>query len=224
MLFRSEYLLNDRGGGDIRRVQFSSVAWDRSLEGKTLYDWAVRRGIEPTPEKAAPLVIEGVVGPGTPGIEGALAGGASMVFHVMDEGDVRRIMAHPMTMIASDGRLARPGQGVPHPRAYGTFPRVLGEYVRVQKVLALETAVHKMTRMPAARLGLKDYGCIREGCVASITVFDANTVKDVGTFTDPHHYPEGIPYVIVNGVPVVDGGRFTEARPGRVLKRAPARP
>ena len=219
-----EYLLNDRGGGDIRRVQFSSVAWDRSLEGKTLYDWAVRRGIEPTPEKAAPLVIEGVVGPGTPGIEGALAGGASMVFHVMDEGDVRRIMAHPMTMIASDGRLARPGQGVPHPRAYGTFPRVLGEYVRVQKVLALETAVHKMTRMPAARLGLKDYGCIREGCVASITVFDANTVKDVGTFTDPHHYPEGIPYVIVNGVPVVDGGRFTEARPGRVLKRAPARP
>jgi N-acyl-D-amino-acid deacylase len=203
-----EYLKNDRGGGDIRRVQFASVSWDHALEGKTLYDWAVKRGIDPTPEKAAPLVLEGV-----------LNGGASMVFHVIDEGDVRRIMAHPMTMIASDGRLTRPGQGVPHPRAYGTFPRVLGEYVRVQHVLTLEQAVNKMTGMPAARLGLKEYGCIREGCLANITVFDAKTVRDVGTFTDPHHYPEGIPYVIVNGVPVVDEGKFTEARPGRVLRR-----
>jgi dihydroorotase/N-acyl-D-amino-acid deacylase len=207
-----DYLLNDRGGGDIRRVQFSTVAWDRTLEGKTLYDWAVRRNIEPTPEKAAPLVLEGVMN-----------GGASMVFHVIDEGDVRRIMAHPMTMIASDGRLTRPGQGVPHPRAYGTFPRVLGEYVREQRVLTLEQAVNKMTGMPAARLGLKEYGCVREGCLANITIFDAKTVKDVGTFTDPHHYPEGIPYVIVNGVPVVDGGKFTEARPGRVLRRSAVR-
>ncbi|MFI5312325.1 MAG: amidohydrolase family protein [Gemmatimonadales bacterium] len=203
-----EYLLNDRGGGDIKRVQFSSVAWDHSLEGKTLYDWAVKREIDPTVEKAAPLVLEGV-----------LNGGASMVFHVIDEGDVRRIMAHPMTMIASDGRLTKPGQGVPHPRNYGTFPRVLGEYVRVQHVLTLEQAVNKMTGMPAARLGLKQYGCIREGCLANITIFDANTVRDVGTFTDPHHYPEGIPYVIVNGVPVVDGGKFTDARPGKVVRR-----
>ncbi len=168
----------------------------------------MKRGIEPTPAKAAPLVLEGV-----------LNGGASMVFHVIDEGDVRRIMAHPTTMIASDGRLTKPGQGVPHPRAYGTFPRVLGEYVRVQHVLTLESAVHKMTGMPAARLGLKEYGCLREGCLANITIFDANTVKDVGTFTDPHHYPDGIPYVIVNGVAVVDGGKFTDARPGKVVRR-----
>jgi N-acyl-D-amino-acid deacylase len=204
-----EYLRNDRGGGDIHRVQFASVPWDHSLEGKTLYDLAVRSEVEPTPEKAAPLVLESV-----------LKGGASMVFHVIDEGDVRRIMAHPMTMIASDGRLTRPGEGVPHPRAYGTFPRVLGEYVRVQHVLTLEQAVNKMTGMPAARLGLKDYGCVREGCLANITIFDAATVRDVGTFTDPHHYPDGIPYVIVNGVPVVDGGKFTAARPGRVVRHA----
>lgn len=204
-----DYLLNDRGGGDVKRVQFSTVSWDRTLEGKTLYDWAMKRGIDPTPEKTAPLVLEGV-----------LNGGASMVFHVIDEGDVRRIMAHPMTMIASDGRLTKPGQGVPHPRAYGTFPRVLGEYVRVQHVLTLESAVHKMTGMPAARLGLKEFGCIREGCLANITIFDAKTVKDVGTFTDPHHYPDGIPFVIVNGVPVVDGGTFTDARPGRVIRRS----
>jgi dihydroorotase/N-acyl-D-amino-acid deacylase len=204
-----EYLLNDRGGGDIKRVQFSRVSWDHSLEGKTLYDWAVRRKLPPTPEGSAPLVLEGV-----------LNGGASMVYHVIDEGDVKRIMAHPMTMIASDGRLTKPGDGVPHPRAYGTFPRVLGRYVRDEHTITLEQAVHKMTGMPAARLGLGDHGCLRDGCVADVAVFDAAKVRDVGTFEDPHHYAEGIPYVIVNGMPVVDGGRFTAARPGKVLRRS----
>jgi dihydroorotase/N-acyl-D-amino-acid deacylase len=206
-----EYLLNDRGGGDIKRVQFARVSWDHTLEGKTLYDWAVRRNLPPTPEGSAALVLEGV-----------LNGGASMVYHVIDEADVKRIMAHPMTMIASDGRLSRIGDGVPHPRNYGTFPRVLGRYVRDEKVLTLEQAVNKMTGMSAARLGLKDYGCLREGCTANIAVFDAGKVRDVGTFEDPHHYPEGIPYVFVNGQAVVDGGAFTAARPGKVLRRGKA--
>jgi len=206
-----EYLLNDRGGGDIKRVQFARVAWDHSLEGKTLYDWAVRRGVPPTPEASAPLVLEGV-----------LNGGASMVYHVIDEGDVKRIMAHPMTMIASDGRLTKLGDGVPHPRNYGTFPRVLGRYVRDEHVLTLEQAVNKMTGMSAKRLGLKDHGCLAVGCVADVAVFDAAKIRDVGTFEDPHHYPEGIPYVLVNGTPVVDGGNFTSARPGKVIRR-PAR-
>jgi N-acyl-D-amino-acid deacylase len=203
-----DYLLNDRGGGDLRRVQFARVAWDHTLEGKTLYDWAVRRGVPTTPEATAPLVLEGV-----------LNGGASMVYHVIDEGDVKRIMAHPMTMIASDGRLTKIGDGVPHPRNYGTFPRVLGHYVRDEHVLTLEQAVNKMTGMSATRLGLKDFGCLRAGCVADVAIFSAEKVRDVGTFEDPHHYPEGIPYVIVNGVPVVDGGAFTAARPGKVLRR-----
>jgi dihydroorotase/N-acyl-D-amino-acid deacylase len=202
-----DYLNNDRGGGDIKRVQFARVSWDHSLEGKTLYDWAVRRKLPPTSVGSAPLVLEGV-----------LNGGASMVYHVIDEGDVKRIMAHPMTMIASDGRLTRIGDGVPHPRNYGTFPRVLGHYVRDEKVLTLEQGVRKMTGMSAARLGLKDQGCLRVGCAANITVFSAERIRDVGTFDDPHHYPEGIPYVVVNGVPVVDGGKFTAARPGRVLR------
>ena len=202
-----DYLLNDRGGGDVRRVQFANVGWDHTLDGKTLFDWAKRKGIDPTPEKTAPLVLEGV-----------LNGGASMVFHVIDEGDVRRIMAHPMTMIGSDGRLSRPGDGVPHPRNYGTFPRVLGEYVRVQHVLTLERAVHKMTGMSATRLGLTNRGCIRAGCFADITVFDPATIADKGTFTEPHQYPVGIDWVIVNGTPVVAEGKFTDARPGRVLK------
>jgi N-acyl-D-aspartate/D-glutamate deacylase len=204
-----DYLWNDRGGGDIRRVQFASVRWDRTLEGKTLFAWAQRAGVPTTPEGAAPLVLEGV-----------LKGGASMVFHVMDEGDVRRIMAHPMTMIASDGSLSQPGSGVPHPRDYGTFPRVLGEYVRVQHVLTLEQAVHKMTGLPAARLGIADRGCVKAGCMADVTIFDPVTVADVGTFTDPHHYPVGIPYVIVNGAVTVDGGAMTTARAGRVIRRS----
>jgi N-acyl-D-amino-acid deacylase len=203
-----ENLLNDRGGGDLRRVQFSRVSWDRSLEGRTLYDWAVQRGIEPVPERAAALVLEGV-----------LNGGAGMVFHVIDEADVRRILAYPQTMIGSDGRLTSPGEGVPHPRSYGTFPRVLGHYVREERVLTLEEAVHKMTGLPAARLRLRDRGCIQVGCAADLTLFDPATVRDVGTYEDPHRYPEGIVYVLVNGVPVVERGVMTSARPGRVLKR-----
>ena len=204
-----ELLRTDRGGGDTRRVQFGSVAWDRTLEGKTLYDWTERRGVGPSLEAAAKLVLEG-----------ELNGSAGMVYHIIDEGDVRRIMAHPQTMIASDGSLTRPGQGVPHPRSYGTFPRVLGEYVRVQHVLTLEQAIHKMTGMPAKRLNLQGQrGCLAAGCFADVTLFDPNTVGSPATFTEPHQYATGVPYVIVNGVPVVDGGAMTAARPGRTIRR-----
>jgi dihydroorotase/N-acyl-D-amino-acid deacylase len=205
-----ELLRDDRGGGDIRRVQFSRVSWDSTLNGKTLYDLAMRLNVEPTLENAAPIVLDVV-----------LRGGASTIFHVIDEQDVKRIMAHPQTMIASDGRLNRLGDAVPHPRAYGTFPRVLGRYVREEKVLTLEQAVRKMTSMPAARLGLTDRGCLREGCAADVTIFSAENVRDVGSYADPHHYPEGIPWVIVNGVPVVENGEFSAARPGQVLRRTP---
>ena len=207
-----EALVNDRGGGDLKRVQFSRVGWDSTLNGKTLYDLVTRLNVEPTIENAAPIVIDAV-----------LKGGANTIYHVLDEADVKRIMAHPQTMIASDGRLNRLGDAVPHPRAYGTFPRVLGKYVREDKVLTLEQAVRKMTAMPAERLGLSDRGCLREGCAADVTIFSAQQVKDVGTYQDPHHYPEGIPWVIVNGVPVMENGTFTAARPGKVLRRAPGK-
>jgi dihydroorotase/N-acyl-D-amino-acid deacylase len=136
---------------------------------------------------------------------------------------VQRIMRHPMTMIASDGALSRPGMGVPHPRSYGTFPRVLGVYVREKQILPLEEAVRKMTSLPARRLGLKDRGTIAEGNVADITIFDPKTVNEQGTWTNPHQYPVGIPFVIVNGIAVVDSGKFTERRPGKVLRRNGAR-
>jgi N-acyl-D-amino-acid deacylase len=137
---------------------------------------------------------------------------------------VAKVLAHPNLMIGSDsiplfeGEGDRPGK--PHPRTYGTFPRVLGEYARERRLLPLETAVHKMTGMPAARLGLTDRGRLRPGHAADVTVFDPATVKDESTYPDPHRYPTGIPYVIVNGAVVVDGGRFRAAGTGRVLTPA----
>jgi dihydroorotase/N-acyl-D-amino-acid deacylase len=206
-------IMNDRGGGDIARVQFARVAWDHSLEGKTLADWAKREGLAPTPENGAKLVLEA-----------EKRGGANAIFHVIDERDVERIMRHPQTMIASDGRLSRPGDGHPHPRAYGTFPRVLGVYAREKKLFPLEEAVHKMTGMPAARLGLTDRGRLTEGAAADLVVFDPNTVRDQSTYEAPHQYAAGIPYVIVNGVVAVDAGRPTAARAGKVLRHRAATP
>lgn len=201
-------LENDRGGGDLRRVQLAKVSWRHDLEGRTLHDWAVERGQQPTMEVGAELVLEAM-----------LKGGASAIYHVLEESDVERIMRHPQTMIASDGRLAAPGEGHPHPRWYGTFPRVLARYVRERGVLTLPEAVHKMTAQPAARLGLRDRGTLAEGAFADITVFDLSTVADRATFEDPHQYPDGIPYVVVNGVIAVDGGRFVGVRAGRILRR-----
>ncbi|MGE0554027.1 MAG: amidohydrolase family protein [Gemmatimonadales bacterium] len=199
---------NDRGGGDISRVQLALVPWDRTLEGKTLADWAEREGLPPTPATGARLVLQAMA-----------RGGASAIYHVMDEGDVERIMRDPHTAIASDGRLVRPGDGHPHPRWYGTFPRVLARYVRERGTLTLEDAVRKMTSLPADRLGLATRGRVAVGAWADLVVFDPATVADRATFEDPHQYPVGISLVTVNGVPVVDGGSFTAARPGRVLRR-----
>lgn len=199
---------NDRGGGDISRVQIAEASWDTTLEGGTLADWAVREGMPVTPRTGADLVIEAM-----------RQGGAAGIYHVMDESDVERIMRYPHTAIASDGRLVRPGAGHPHPRWYGTFPRVLGHYVRERGVLTLEDAVRKMTSLPADRIGLPGRGRIVEGAFADVVVFDPATIIDRATFEEPHQYPDGIAYVIVNGEVVVDAGDFTDARPGRVLRK-----
>jgi N-acyl-D-amino-acid deacylase len=135
--------------------------------------------------------------------------------------NVAKVLAHPAIMIGSDSiglsEGGGPKHGKPHPRMYGTFPRVLGEYAREQKLFSLETAVHKMTGMPAQRLRLRDRGLLCPGYAADLTVFDPATVKDEATFADPHRYPTGIPYVVVNGALVVDRGTFNAAGTGRVL-------
>ena len=205
-------LLNDRGGGDLRRVQFAKVKWNKELEGKTLYDWCKIKNVETTIENGADLVIEA-----------QLNGGASCIFHAMDEKDVERIMKHPQTMIASDGRLVAPGMGHPHPRWYGTFPRVLGHYVREREVLSLQEAIHKMSGLPAERLGLVDRSIIKEGNYADLVIFDPEKVIDKATFEQPHQYPVGIQYVIVNGAFAVDQGTFVDSRAGHVLRKSTAR-
>jgi len=148
----------------------------------------------------------------------AEGGTISGIFHTMSEEDVRTVMRQPWVSIASDGSAINLQEdGVPHPRSYSTNPRVLGHYVREEHVLTLEDAVRKMTSLPAQILGLRDRGQIREGFAADVAIFDPATVGETNSFEKPKSYPAGIPYTIVNGVLVVDGGKHTGARPGRPL-------
>ena len=201
-------ILYDRGGADLNRIQFALVDCKKDLEGTPLNDWVIEKKMEPTVENGAELVIEA-----------QLNGGASCVYFAMDDADVERIMQHPQTMVASDGRLVSPGDGHPHPRWYGTFPRVLGVYVREKKILPLEVAIQKMTTMPADRLGLSERGRIKENTFADVVIFDPETVKDMATFQEPHQYPEGIDYVFVNGKLAVDKGVYQDIRSGKVLRK-----
>ncbi|WP_395716815.1 amidohydrolase family protein [Prosthecobacter sp.] len=145
-------------------------------------------------------------------------GGASAIFHGMDEKDVQTFMQHPLTMIASDGGPRRPGEDVPHPRSYGDNARVLGRYVRELKLLSLEEAVRRMTSLPAQTFQLKDRGMIKAGAFADIVIFDPAKVNDPSTFDDPHHYAEGFTDVIVNGGAVIREGQLTEVRSGGPLR------
>jgi N-acyl-D-aspartate/D-glutamate deacylase len=143
------------------------------------------------------------------------------IFFIMKEEDVRYAMQQPWVSVGSDGTAVKPegmlGQGKPHPRWYGTFPRILGKYVRDEKVLKLEDAVRKMTSLGAQQLGIRDRGLLREGKFADVVVFDPDRVADKATFAQPHQYPVGIEYVIVNGKIVIENGKHTGARPGRIV-------
>jgi N-acyl-D-aspartate/D-glutamate deacylase len=152
-------------------------------------------------------------------------GSVSTVYAHHTESDMNVALSQPWCSIGSDGSaLAVEGplrRGNPHPRNFGTFPRVLGRYAREQKLLTLEDAVRKMTSLNAAKVGLFDRGIIRPGLAADITLFDPETVIDHATYTDPFHYNTGIEYVIVNGHVVLDRAQHTGARPGKVLRRRP---
>ena len=141
-----------------------------------------------------------------------------VVIFSMNEADVRTVLAHPTTMIGSDGVPAAGSK--PHPRLYGCFPRILGHYVRDERVIDLPTAIHKMTGMPAAKFRLAGRGALRPGAWADLVVFDPATIADVATYEDPCRFPAGIRAVVVNGTVVARDGRHTGARPGRALRRA----
>ncbi len=177
--------------------------------GKTIAEIAKEQGKKPHDAACDLLLAENTVVPA--------------VMFGMAEEDVKYVMRSPIGMVGSDGSAISPngilGVGRPHPRYYGTFPRVLGRYAREEKVISMEEAVRKMTSAPAQRLGLKDRGMLREGYKADVVVFDPLTVKDEATFTDPHRFPTGIPYVVCNGAFTVDKGRHTGALPGRMLRK-----
>ncbi|MCF7891063.1 D-aminoacylase [Candidatus Bipolaricaulota bacterium] len=145
----------------------------------------------------------------------------SAVLFEMNEEDVRRVMKHPTTMFGSDGSSLSPSspEGKPHPRNYGTYPRILGKYVRENEIITLEKAIRKMTSFPAQKLGIKDRGLLREGYRADVVVFDPDQIMDKATYEDPHRFPEGINYVFVNGKLVVEDGDYTGKTPGKVLKK-----
>ena len=144
-------------------------------------------------------------------------GGASMVFHSMDEADVENIMLYPFTMIASDSGIRDFGAGVPHPRGYGSNARVLARYVRERHVIGLEDAVRRMTSLPAQKFGFKNRGLLREGMAADIIIFDPETVKDQSTYEKPHAFATGIRYVLVNGKITSNKMQHTGVRNGQIL-------
>lgn len=150
-------------------------------------------------------------------------GDVSIFNFAQSEDNVIKVMGYPFSMVGSDAAARSPagppGEDLPHPRAYGTFPRILGHYVRERGILTLEEAIKKMTSMPASRLGLSRRGLIREGWWADMVVIDPERVRDTSTYADPHRYPEGIEYVIVNGEVIVEQGSHTGSLPGRVLRR-----
>ncbi len=145
------------------------------------------------------------------------AAGASMVYHGMNEDDVQRIMREPFTMIASDSGVRQADESVPHPRGYGNNARVLGRYVRELGLISLEDAVRKMTSLPAQTFGFRDRGLVREGFAADLVIFDEKTIGDRATFDQPHQFPVGVSYVIVNGE-VVFADSMIGARPGVALR------
>jgi len=190
------------------------LSYDRTLgASRTLVSWS-----RPHPEYAGmdlEAIAERTGMSVRDAVEALLPAGA--IYFAMDEADVRRILAFPDTMVGSDGL---PHDSAPHPRLWGTFPRVLGHYARDVGLFSLETAVHKMTGLTARTFGLEGRGLIRDGMAADITLFDAKTVGDTATFESPIRAASGIGTVIVNGEIAWRDGRSTGARPGRVLGRS----
>jgi dihydroorotase/N-acyl-D-amino-acid deacylase len=206
-------LTEERGGGDPQNVVVSRCDALPLAVGRNLAELTLGRGLPVTMGGAAETLF-GI-------LEQDDCRG---VFHAMSDEDVDRIIRHPAAMIASDGEIPVFGKDAPHPRSYGTFARVLSEYVRNRRVLTVEQAVRKMSALPAQRLALGDRGRLEEGKKADVVIFNPATVRDAATYENPHRYAEGFSRVIVNGIVAFEDGRMTAARPGRVLRGQSARP
>ena len=204
------------GSGGGAGVMISTVL-DPSLrkwEGKNLVEIGKEMGKDPR-DAAMDLVI-------------ADRGETSVIISIMREDDVRLALSNPMISIGTDsGARAEDGpfsESKSHPRAWGSFTRILGKYVRDEKLIPLEDAIRRFTSRPAMRVGITDRGILRPGMKADITIFNPATVRDVSTFVDPTHYSQGIEHVLVNGVAVVSAGKITDGRPGQPIRGRGYRP
>ncbi|MBS1758667.1 MAG: D-aminoacylase [Bacteroidetes bacterium] len=193
----------------LKHLSYAVVAYydhDTTYNGKSIEQINLMKGGKHNTKAEAETVMDIM-----------MHGGASAVFHGMSEDDVKRIMKYPFNMFACDATIRIMGAGMPHPRGYGTNARVLGKYVREEKVISLEEAIRRMTSLPAQKFQLYDRGLLREGYVADIVVFDENTVTDMATYDKPHAYSKGFDYVIVNGAITVESGTHNGIRAGKAL-------
>ena len=208
---RADLAKQEEGYGSWDRILISEVASDknRAVEGRSVLEAAAEAG-KPPYDFMRDLLIEE-------------KNRVDMISFYGHEDVLKRILAHPLVGVGADGRAVAPygplSKGKPHPRYYGTFPRVLGKYVRDEKLVPLEEMIRKMTAMPAAHMGFVRRGMLKVGWAADVCVFDPARIADRATFSEPAVYPEGIDRVIVNGEVVVDGGQHTGRLPGKVLRK-----
>jgi N-acyl-D-amino-acid deacylase len=195
-------------GLDFNAIQIGIARSQPEVQGLTLTQLAQRSETNPAAAGIDLLIAE--------------KGWVGAAHFALSEDDVELVLRDPHTMIGSDGVATTPGGDKPHPRCYGTFPRILGRYVRERGVLSLPDAIRRMTGLPARRLGLRDRGLLAPGCKADITVFSPTSIADVATFEDPHRYPTGIEFVFVNGRLTIEHGDHNGERAGVVLRRTQA--
>ncbi len=200
-------LLPSLGLNRLGLILISRCRLHPEYEGKSLEEILQMKGINPTPEAAADLIIE---------IE--KEGGAQGIFFQMDDSDVMKLYKLPYVMVGSDGEIQVYGQGVPHPRSYGTFPRVIYYYTARKKLVTLEETIRKMTSLPAKVFNLEDRGVLKPGKYADITVYDPEEYRDLADYRKPHQYPQGLILVVVNGKVVYRDGQIQPLFPGKVLK------
>jgi N-acyl-D-amino-acid deacylase len=208
-------MLDNQEEGKSKDFSFAFVAnygADTTLNGKTITEINLLKGRKKKIRMEAETILDMLE-----------KGNAQMVYHTMQEKDLQHFMRYPFNMPAADGSVSN-GRGVPHPRSYGTNARVLGRYVRELGVIGWEEAIRRMTSLPARKFGLDKRGQLLEGYHADIVLVDPATVSDKATFTQPHQFSAGIPWVIVNGEIIIDNGKHTGARSGQALRKTAPNP
>lgn len=205
----SAYMLAKLHARKLYHYSYAVVAYyqaDTTLNGKSIETINLLKKRKHNAEDETKTIIEMI-----------MKGGAGMVFHGMSEADVKYIMQYPFNMPASDASIREFGKGAPHPRGYGTNARILGKYVREEKIISLEEAVRRMTSLPAQKFHFQNRGLLLAGYAADIAIFDADKVTDLSTFERPHQYSAGFKYILVNGKLTMENTVHTGARNGQVL-------